>query len=316
MAKEVVVFDLDNMSSDPKIVKVDIGTLIQTRQEGEEKWLLKFYTYEYSDAELKSGIKSIYLDQLSSGWFKSSGLVNTSYTITDQNDSLNVQIDGSIGIYTIVLEHGQGLKGSVVANDIKRKINAIPDSEDWIDGEDIIKFSYVNCIVKYKDDKFYILSGSSGAYSGSESSTIRVFKVSGDNAYNTLGFNLGISSEEINMYVVTETLLLVNYISDTDNLIIGPELVPSNGEVCYITDNVNEDYFVCLSGSIAGNIKVQTTANNSYIGIKHGFLAGETKIQLLKPNDPDFNPTNYTSSVDDMIKWGINSIANKIDYTG
>jgi len=314
MAKEIVVFDSSNPEYDAKIVKVDIGTLIQTGHGGEEKWLLKFYTPEVSDVDLRTGIKSVYLNQLSSGWYKSSGLVGNSYTISTNNDSLNIRLDNSSGIYKIVLDHGTELKGKVVANEIKRKINDIPNSVDWIDVGDPIKFCYTNCNVKYKNNKFYILSGSSGKYSGVGASSVRVSKVNGDSCYYTLGFHLGVSSEALDSIIIKESLLLQDYITNTSNLIIDNNINPKDGDVFYITDDVNEDYFVCISGSVVGNLKIQTLAFNSYIGIKNNYLAGATKIQVLKRNDPDFIPTNYTTTIDDMIKWGINNIANKIDY--
>jgi len=314
VAKEIVVFDSSRPEYDSKIVKVDIGTLIQTGHGGEEKWLLKFYTPEFSDVDSRTGIKSVYLDQLSSGWYKSSGLVDNSYTISTNNDSLNIRLDNSSGTYNIVLDHGTGLKGKVVANEIKRKINDIPNSVDWVDEGDPIKFCYTNCNVKYKDDKFYILSGSSGEYSGAEVSSVRVSEVSGNTCYYTLGFHLGVSSEVLSDIIIKESLLLQNYVTNTSNLIIDNNISPEDGDVFYITDDLNEDYFVCVSGSVVGNLKIQTSAFNSYIGIKNNYLAGATKIQLLKKNDPDFIPTNYTTSIDDMIKWGINNIANKIDY--
>jgi len=316
MAKEIVVFDLNNPSSDPKIVKVDIGTLIRSSHEGEEEWLLKFYTLDYSDIALKKNIKSIYLDELSSGWYKSSGLVDTDYIITGGNDSFSIQIDNSIGIYTVTINHGEGLKGEVVARDIKEKINGLPDSGSWVESEEDITYSYRNCNVKYKDKKFYILSGSSGTYSGDDSSSVRVSKVSGDSCFNILGFDLGISSEVLDTTIIDEFLLGVDYISNTENLNVGLTIVPEENSSYYITDGSNEDYFICISGSTVGNLKVQTYSNNSYIGIKHNYLAGQSKIQLIKSTDPDFKPTNYTSSVDEMIKWGINNIANKIDYGG
>jgi len=314
VSKEIVVFDSTHPEYDAKIVKVDIGTLIQAGHSGEEKWLLKFYTSEFSNVDLRTGIKSVYLNQLSSGWYKSSGLVDNSYTISINNDSLNICLDNSSGTYKIVLDHGIELKGKVVANEIKRKINDIPNSIDWIDVGDSIKFCYTNCNVKYKDDKFYILSGSSGEYSGVEVSSVRVSEVIGDSCYYTLGFHLGVSSEVLDDTIIKESLLLQNYITNTSNLMVDNTINPEDGDVFYITDDLNEDYFVCVSGSVVGNLKVQTSILNSYIGIKNNYLAGATKIQVLKKNDPDFIPTNYTTSIDDMIKWGINNIANKIDY--
>ena len=314
MAKEIVVFDFEHPEYDAKTVKVDIGTLIQTGHSGEEKWLLKFYTSELSNVDSREGIKSVYLEQLSSGWYKSSGLVGTSFTISTNNDSLNIRLDNSSGTYKIILDHGTGLKGTVVANEIKRKINDIPNSVDWIDIGDPIKFCYTNCNVKYKDDKFYILSGSSGEYSGSEVSSVDVSEVSGDTCYYTLGFHLGVSSKSLDSIIINESLLLQDYVTNTSNLLLDNNISPEDGDVFYITDDLNEDYFICISGSTVGNLKVQTSNVNSYIGIKNNYLAGATKIQVLKKNDPDFIPTNYTISIDDMIKWGINNIANKIDY--
>ena len=120
MAKEIVVFDLSNTEYDSKIVKVDIGTLIQIGHSGEEKWLLKFYTSEFSNVDSRTGIKSVYLNQLSSGWYKSSGLVDDSYTISTNNDGLNVRLDNSSGISN--LENCDIPNNKILINRIKKFI--------------------------------------------------------------------------------------------------------------------------------------------------------------------------------------------------
>jgi len=314
VAKEIIVFSIDGNVNTPKRVMVDIGTLIKTSSNGEEEWLLKFYTPHFSDNIRNTSIKSIYLDELSSGWYKSSGLVNNLYTITNNCDSLNVCIDGSQGIYKIVLDHNENLNGRVVAKDIESKIRNIPSTDEWLDNDINLSFGYTNCRVKYKDSKFYILSGSSGAYSGENKSSVSISRVVGDGAYNMLGFHLGINSEELDSISATESLLITNYTVGDQEVKIGNEIKPNNGDVFYITDDINEDYFVCVSGTSIGTLKVQTQAEYNYSGITHDYLAGQSKVQLVKKTDPDFKPPNYTSSLDDMIKWGISSIADKIDY--
>ena len=315
MAKEIVVFDLNNPSSAAKIVYVDIGTLIRTGSGGEEEWLIKFYTQEYSNNITLDNIRSLYLDELSSGWYKSSGLVDSYYTMGTNCDSLNIKIDGSQGTYPIVLDHGNSLTGKVVAKDIENKIKEIPETGEWLDNDSSLSFGYTNCRVNYIDSKFYVLSGSSGNYSGDKKSSVSIEKVTSNTAYEVLGFSLGVNSEDLDSTIITESLLVSNYNSDTEDLIVGNNITPQDGEAFYITDGINEDYFVCISGSVTGNLKVQTYSVNSYIGIKHNYLSGQSKVQIVKDTDPDFAPPNYTTSLDDMIKWGIASISNKIDYT-
>ena len=315
MAKEIVVFDLNDPTSTAKTVFVDIGTLIKKGVGGEEEWLLKFYTYSHKNNITRESVKAVYLHELSSGWYKSSGLTNNNYSIDSSCDMLNIKIDGSQGTYTITLDHGDNLTGKVVSKDIENKINKIPEEVEWLENDNNLIFGYTNCRVKYNDDKFYILSGSSGYYSGNKKSSVSVTTVVGNTAYELLGFNLGTNSEDLDSIIINEASLLTNYVIDTEDIIIDNDIIPECGEAFYITDGLNEDYFVCISGSETGNLKVQTYTNNSYVGIKHNYLAGQSKIQLVKKNDPDFKPTNYTSSLDEMIKWGINVISNQIDYS-
>ena len=314
MAREIIVFSMDGNVNTPKKVTVDIGTLIKTISDGEEEWLLKFSTSDFSDNIRNTTIKSIYLDELSSGWYKSSGLVNNSFTITNNCDSFNICIDGSQGIYTVVLDHDENLNGVVIAKDIESKIKNIPTTDEWLESDIDFSFGYTNCRVKYRDSKFYVLSGSSGVYSGENKSSVSISRVVGNAAYNILGFHLGVSSEKIDSTITPESLLIMDYVVGESEVKIDNNINPNSGDVFYITDDVNEDYFVCVSGSSIGTLKVQTQIEYNYSGISNNYLAGQSKVQLIKKTDPDFKPTNYTSSLDDMIKWGINSIADKIDY--
>ena len=227
MAKEIVVFDLNDPTSTAKTVFVDIGTLIKKGVGGEEEWLLKFYTYSHKNNITRESVKAVYLHELSSGWYKSSGLTNNNYSIDSSCDMLNIKIDGSQGTYTITLDHGDNLTGKVVSKDIENKINKIPEEVEWLENDNNLIFGYTNCRVKYTDDKFYILSGSSGYYSGNKKSSVSVTTVVGNTAYELLGFNLGTNSEDLDSIIINEASLLTNYVIDTEDIIIDNDIIPA-----------------------------------------------------------------------------------------
>jgi hypothetical protein len=45
------------------------------------------------------------------------------------------------------------------------------------------------------------------------------------------------------------------------------------------------------------------------------YLANQAKIQLLKMNDPDFEPTSAFGTVDSIGRYGLKSMVNQIDYS-
>jgi hypothetical protein len=256
---------------------------------------------------------------------KSSGFVGTGgkFTIGASSKQLKVKLDNSAGasggggFYTISLTEGINLTGDAIAGDMEAKIRALPDDDSWITNDDPYKLAYMNCSVEYKDGKFWIISGSmSPYYTGTLRSSVEVMKASSDTCYDILGFNLSISSKVVAGVSVKEVLLGNNYTTGTTPMVIAAGTGVQGGDCLMITDGTNTDYFTAISGTIDTNVVVATITNNSYVGVANSYTtASGTKVQILREQDPEQVPASYYDTIDSVVRWGIKSIANQIDFS-
>lgn len=322
MAVNVTVYDLDNYPDNAKTVTIDQKTVVPVGGEGDEKWVLSFTTTAYSDNTERTAIQDIYVQEIKTGWLKSSGLVSEPFDISSSIKKLKIKLDNSAGAaggggyYTITLTEGTGLPGDTIAADMEEQIRALPDDASWVTGDDPYKLAYMNASVEYKDGKFWIISGSvSPYYTGASRSSVKIIQTAGDTCYQALGFNLYIDSETIAGVAVKEAMLASNYTTDNTPLAIGAGTGVQAGDCLVITDGTNTDYFTAVTGTTDTSVVVPTTGNNNYVGIAHSYTTSGTKVQILREQDPDQVPTAYYDIVDSITRWGIKSIANQIDYS-
>ncbi len=316
MATNVTVYDLENYPDNSKSVSIDLKTIVPVGGEGDEKWVLMFATNAYSDATERTAIQDSFVRDIKAGWCKSSGLVGVGgkYTIDSSSDTLGITIDAA-STYYIVLETGTNLTGAAIASDMETKIRAIPDQGGFTDTTYVNSFRSAS--VTYLDGKFYIISGSVAQYyTGSDRTSVAVTASGVDTCYDTLGFNLQISSESVAGSAIKEVLITSNYTANTDTLSIATGTGVVSGNAMYITDGTNEDYFTAISGTTDTSVKVCTASNNSYTGISNSYTSGEAKVQVLIPGDPDNEPVPYYGTVDSVVRWGIKNITNQIDFSG
>lgn len=319
---DLQVYDLDAEVVSYKTITTRLVSFVPSGNEGDEEWIISFATDAYSNIANATEINNMYIRSIKFGWIKSSGLVGigSKFTLTDSSNKLKIKLDNSIGpvgnggYYTIELDTGINLIGSVIAKDIEDKIKAIPSSGVWNANDDTYKPSYLNCSVEYKEGKFWIVSGASTFfYTGDNRSSVDVVKVNGDGCFETLGFNLSISSEDISNLNINETLLAENYTHDTTPIIISTSIGINEGDALFITDGINSDYFTAITVS-GTNVGVSTNGVNSHTGISHDYILGKSKIQHLKWQDPDKVPTIYHDSIDKVVRFGIDYITNQIEF--
>jgi len=318
MATNITVYDLENYPDNTKTMTLDHKTIVPVGYEGDEQWVLSFVTTAYSDNTNSTAIQDIYVREIKAGWLKSSGLVSAPFDITASNKTLGVKMDAASSYYYIELDTGDDLSGDVVAADIETKIRAIPDGAGWSSSDDGYKLAYMNASVEWKEDKFYIISGSvSPYYTGANRSSVDVTSSGVDTCHRDLGFNMSVDSQTIAGTAIYECLLGANYTTDTADLTLASSISVSVGDCLMITDGTNIDYFTAISGSSGVNVKVCTAANNSYTGINHDYAttSGGAKIQRLREQDPEQVPAAYYDTVDAITRWGIKSISNQIDFS-
>jgi len=314
MARNVTVYDLINYPDNGKTVTTDQQTVVPVGAEGDEKWVITFSTTAYSDNTANTSIQDIYVQDIKAGWFKSSGLVNLGgYATSPTSKTLGIKIDGSSQYYYIELAEGIS-GGDNIADALEEAIRAIPSiSGTWNSSDDAL--AYKNTVVSYLNNKFYIVSGNLGSkFSGSGKSSVKVTASGSDTLYYDLGFDLGVDSESLDSQGITESLLAQSYTVGSQ-YIYTTVLAGINAlDCCMITDGTNTDYFQVLAVS-GTRLTVPVSGTNGFNAITHSYTASRAKIQVLREQDPDGEPNSYYSTVDQVTRWGIMSIANQIDFS-
>ena len=318
MATSVTVYDLDNYPDNSKTISVDQKTLVPIGYEGDEQWVLSFTTTAYSNITSRTAIQDMYVREIIAGWAKSSGFTgsNGKFTLVSGiNNQLNIKLDnstgavGNNGYYTITLNPGVNITGVSVAHDMEDKIRTIVSGTGWNTADTGYALSYLNAIVTWDGSKFWIVSGNIGKYyTGATRTSVKVAQYSTDVCYQTLGFDLGVTSEQIASISPKEVLLASNYTGGATSMIVGAGLGAVAKNCCAITDGVTTEYFQALT--VSG-----TTLTMASTAISGSYTSGTAKVQVLSLQDPDLVPAAYFSTVDSIIRFGISCLINQIDFS-
>lgn len=315
MATTVTVRDLDNYPGVSKTITVDQATLVPVGYDGDEQWVLTFRTSAFSDNTLRTPIQDIFVREVKCGWLKSSGLVELEgYATSASSKSLKVKLDDSNQYYTISIAEGES-GVNTIADAIESAIQAIPTTSGigWSESDD--ELAYKNAMVEFKDGKFYIMSGTfSKHYTGSTRSSVQVDEVLGDTMYYDLGFDLNIDSQTIASTGISEALVNQAYTTGDSILYVDRIMTAVSGSCGVITDGDNTDYFQIL-GVNGLELTVPTSGTNGFVSITNNYDADKSKVQILKYQDPDSFPVPTHRTVDAIIRWGINSMVNQIDFS-
>jgi hypothetical protein len=327
MAITVSTQDLINYPGTVKTVTVDQTSMVPTGQEGDEKYVQKFSTGAYSSIANTTAIQDIYVTKFKTGWCKSSGFAGAGgkFDVDSTHNKFNVKIDATTtvtgsnigdGYYEITLTYNADdtpIAGSTVAEDIETKIRAIA-----LHTEDTgFSLAYMNASVEYSNGKFYIVSGSVGSYfSGEDRSSVKVMAASSNDCSKELGFNLPLDSQTLDGIAIKESYITVDYTTNTTPLTIAAGTSVDPGDCLMITDGTNVDYFTAVSGTTDNSVVVPTNGNNSYIGITNSYTtASGARVQILRQQDPEGIPTMWYTDIDAIVRWGIKSLVNQIDYS-
>jgi hypothetical protein len=320
MAINVDTQDLVNYPGTVKRVTVDQEQVVPSGYEGDEQFMLSFSTTAYSDNTNRTQIQDLYVTHFKAGWCKSSGFAGSSgkFSLTASANTIGVKLDSTVsgtsgtGYYDIVLEYngdGTPIDGEVVAADIEAKIRALADNLNTADIG--FKLAYMNATVEYKGGRFWIVSGTVGQYySGTNKTAVAVTAGSSNDASTVLGFDLSTTSEAMDGLAVKEALVTSGYTTGSGTMTISQNIGAADGDCLMITDNSNTDYFQLTSAPTGGTILSFSTSaiNNSY-------SAGDAKVQLLRAQDPDADPTLWFGDVDKICRHGIKTMISQIDYS-
>lgn len=319
MAINVSTQDLDNYPGNTKQVTVDVSSLVPTGYEGDEQIVFRIYTNAYSDNTSRTAIQDLYITEAKSGWIKSSGFKGSVFQLDSAHNTFRIKLDTTVsghngtGWYDVVLDHNNGanLPGSDIAEDMEKKIRALPTSSQWNAGDSGYNMAYKNCSVEFNNGKFKIISGSIGdSYIGTDKSAVAVASGTSNNCLSVLGFDLTISTEDLATVQIKEASVLTTY-SGGSTLYTSGGTGAAAGDAMAITDGSNTEYFIVASLNPAGSditMVAGTEPSNTYQALG-------AKVQLLRMNDPEFEPTSPYGNVDAIARYGIKNMVNQIDYS-
>jgi hypothetical protein len=321
MALNVDTQDLTNYPGINKRVTLDVDSLVPYGYEGDEQIVLVVSTTAYSDNTARTAISDLYITEAKSGWIKSSGFKGSVFQLDSTHNTFKIALDTTVsgyngtGWYDVVLDHdnGSNLPGAQVADDMEDKIRALPDGMQWNVGDNGLIMAYRNCSVEFENGKFKIISGSiSDSYTGLDKSAVAVASGTSNDCLSMLGFDLVISSETLASLQIKEAELTQNYPYSGDYTVLYTSggTGATTGDAMAITDGTNIDYFIIQgTGPATGQFTVTSGS------ISNAYTANEAKVQLLKLNDPEFEPTSAFGTVDSIARYGLKNMINQIDYS-
>jgi len=322
MALNVDTQDLVNYPGNNKRVTLDISSLVPTGYEGDEQIVMVVSTTAYSDIENRTAIQDLYITEAKSGWIKSSGFKGSVFQLDDTHKTFRIALDTTISGYlgslwydiTLDEDDAANLPGVDVAADMEAKIRAIPTGSQWNVGDAGLIMAYKNCSVKFENGKFKIISGSiSDSYIGLDKSAVTVSSGTSNNCLTMLGLDLTIGSETLAGTQIREAELIQDYpyLGSYTKLYTGGGTGASTGDAMVITDgDSSTDYFI-VAGTGPGVGEVTVVSGS----ISNSYTAAAAKVQLLRTNDPEFEPTSAYGTVDSIGRYGLKNMINQIDYS-
>jgi len=320
MALNVDTQDLENYPGTTKRVTVDVDSLVPYGYEGDEQIVLTVSTTAYSDNVNRTAIQDLYITEAKSGWIKSSGFKGNVFPLDSTANKLRISLDTTVsgwygdGWYYITLDHdnGNNIPGADVADDLETKIRALPDGGQWNAADDGFILAYRNCSVDFENGKFKITSGSIGdSYIGTDRTSVAVASGTSDDCLVMLGFDLTMDSYTLAGQQIREGEVIADYpyMGSYTTLYISTGTGAAQGDVAAITDGTNIDYFKIDAVPMAGQLTVTSgTISNTY-------TANKAKVQILRMQDPEGEPTSPYASMDALARHGIKHMVNQIDYS-
>ena len=320
MAINIDTQDLINYPGTVKRVTVDQTSIVPQGFEGDEQFMLSYTTTAYSDNVLRTNIQNLYVTNFKAGWSKSSGFTGTKFALDSTHNSIEIKIDSTTsgidnGYYRITLEHNNGIPidADVVAADMETKIRALADSFGTADVG--FRMAYLSAVVDFISSRFWIVSGSlSNFYSGANKSSVRVRASLVNDCSEILGFDLPTESETLDSISIKEALVLTTLSGSA-----------SGAQTITISQNVGaaiNDCMMITNGTVSGTEYFQVTnvVDGIYVTLdadvlSQDYIASKSKIQLLRVQDPDADPSLWFDSVDKITRHGIKTMINQIDYS-
>ncbi|MHA1833667.1 MAG: hypothetical protein ACTSV7_06710 [Candidatus Baldrarchaeia archaeon] len=322
MAIRVDTQDLVNYPGTIKVVTLDQDSIVPVGYEGDEQYVLSFSTTAYSDIANSTAIQTLYMNEIKTGWCKSSGFKgsNNKFELDATHYKMKIKLDATVsgsddsGYYEILLDYNLDstpIDGEAIAADMEEKIRAVT----CVTADTGFQLSYKSCSVEFTAGKFWIIPGSIGNfYTGSNRSSAVVTTASTDDCSALLGFDLQVTSVALAAVSVKEAVLAANYSTNTSPMTIGAGTGVVAGDALVISDGANTDYFTAISGTTDTSVVVATIPVYNYTGVVNDYVIGD-RVQKLRYQDPDRVPVSYYSDIDAIHRFGTKYLINQIDYS-
>jgi hypothetical protein len=303
MATNVTIYDLVNYPGTSKTVTIDLKSVVNLGDYGDESFVLTCYTS--ATASGSASIQDVFVDKLVLGYSISNGFNSGPYTISALQRNLQVSIDGSAWRAVSLTPSAIAIAGSSIAADLQSLIRALAATGE-LEADNL---AFRNASLSFSDGRFYAKSGNmAGGYTGTGKSSFRVTTGATLDVASHLGFLGAVESEVLNGTSVSETYASFAYTvsSGTTLPVNDGTLATANIDCIGITDGTNTEYRL-VTGTAAGTMTISSAFSNNY--------AANSRIQVLRMQSPVKTCPSVQDSVDDAMRFAIDKIINQVDFS-
>jgi hypothetical protein len=252
------------------------------------------------------------------GWLKSSEVSGNIDLTAPTSYGIRVAIDEDIASgVNITLANGTNLLPSDIAQDLETKIQNQGLLESG--GAKAGNLSYLNAQVRFVNLKFEIESGTlSDTFTGTgKSSVVLGAPTGGDtDARSLLGFTIVSTSETLASRQISETSIASAY-TGTDILEVSSTAGFSAGDPIRVDDGTNSQTIVASGAGVADGLSAAqirfVTQSGGSVGLANPYPTG-TLVKLLHEVDVA-DPVSAVTTMDELYRFGIDSLVNQIDFS-
>ena len=317
MAVNITVYDLVNYPDNNKTVTVDIKQVTPIGYEGDEQWVVSCVTNAYSDNTARTAIQDIYIQNHRVGWLKGMLAAGPFSIVSGTNQALEIKIDSDPTWRHIDIPTGV-YSGDSLADWLEETIRAMNGSVS-----STYQLGYMNMSVEYTDGRFQFVSGSvSEYYSGANKSSVNINTGTldlkdGENANHILGLDFPMTSESLASFEAKEARVNGSYTAGNTTLNVKEytwvDIATISGSVFAITsDNSSWEYFLCTGGTVSA---MTIAGMHGSGGLINSYSDDDKLLMFDGPQDPQAVPTPWHSEIDSIVRWGVKSISNQIDFS-
>ena len=318
MAVNVTLRDITNFpGGTPKTVTLDIAQIVTTgnNPEGDQIWVTSATTTATASGSV--AIQSIFKNQMKRGFIRNSGLTANILDVP-ANYAVRIGIDEAVGSGTdITLTSGNNILLENIAQDIETKLRNAGKSPGGAKAGDL---SYLNAQVRVVSGRLVIESGTvTDTFTGTGKSSVAIGAPTGlglTDARILLGFDIPVTSEDLALRQITEASLASTYTSG-DILTLDSTAGFAAGDAVEVRNSTTSQLVVVSGVGTAGGLTTAqlrfVTVSGTTTGLANTYATGSL-VRKFHPLDVA-DPVSAVTTVDQLYRFAIDSIANQIDFS-